>query len=139
MSILARIHEGIGALFIVACLLAFVWAWAVARRHRPLPPLYWGFLRRAVGGLFALQVVTGLLLLALGANVPTWLHWLYAALILVGVGAAEMLRPGSNMREILATAFTNGGRFDEARVAWMLMIFVALLAMRAFMTGAFGF
>jgi hypothetical protein len=139
LNVLARIHEAIGGLFIVACLLGFLWALAVARRHRPLPALFWGFLRKVVGGLLALQIVTGLLLLAFGARVPTSLHWVYAVLILLGVGVAEMLRPGSNLREALAPLFASRGVFDEARAGWMLLVFVLILALRAFTTGLFGF
>lgn len=139
MSALASIHGLFGLLFIAACLLAFAWALALSRGHHPIPELYWKFLRMGVGGLFAVQIVTGFALLALGANVRSYLHWVYAVLILFGVGLAEMLRPGSNLREVMAPIFAVRGVFQEARALWILTIIIAILGLRAYTTGRFGF
>ena len=134
-DVLPHIHEGVGLLFVIAAATAFVWAWTLSRRHKPLPKAYWSFIRVGVGGLFGLQILLGLSLLALGFHVPTPLHWLYVVLLILGVGAGEMLRPGSGMRQMVA----GGGPFDETRTYWILMLFVAVIALRAWTTGLFGF
>jgi hypothetical protein len=131
---LVRIHLWVGVLFVLASLLAFVWALAGGRRPGGLPDRYFRLVR-VIAGLLGLQVLSGFGLLASGHSMPTPMHWLYAVLLLIGVGAMEMLRPGGRLREYLQAE----GTYDEFRTWWILTLVVALLGMRAIMTGLLGF
>lgn len=113
-----------------------VWAWLLHRKRvRSLPETFWPWVRISAG-LFAFQIVTGLLLLALGYHLPTWLHLMYAGFTVLTVGAQEMLRPGANMRRVLAQA---NPVFDEPYWYGILALGNALFAMRQIMTGLLGF
>ena len=113
-----------------------IWGWLVHRRKgKALPATYWPWIRISAG-LFAFEVLTGLILLLMGYRFPTWLHAMYAGLILLAVGAQEMLRPGSNMRRVLTES---GPAFDEPYWFALLAAANAVFALRQVMTGFLGF
>lgn len=113
-----------------------IWAWLAYRRKRPaVPARYWTWLRVSAG-LFAFEVLTGLILLLMGYRFPTWLHAMYAAFILVAVGGQEMLRPGANLRRVLTESMPS---FNEPYwFAWLALL-NAVFGLRQVMTGILGF
>jgi hypothetical protein len=113
-----------------------LWGWLLHRGKRPaLPATYWTWLRISAA-LFAFEVLTGVILLIAGFRFPTWLHAMYAGLILLAVGAQEMLRPGANLRRVLAES---GPAFDEPYWFALLALANAVFALRQVMTGVLGF
>jgi hypothetical protein len=112
------------------------WGYVLYRKGRPaVPPTYWTWLRISAG-LFAFEVLTGLLLLLTGYRFPTWLHAMYAGLILLAVGAQEMLRPGANLRRVLTESAPS---FSEPYWFAILALANAVFALRQVMTGVLGF
>jgi hypothetical protein len=130
------VHLYGGEAFMGLNLILALWGWLVhRRRRRELPAAFWTWLRVSAG-LLALEIVSGALLLLAGVRLRSWLHLLYAALIVLTVGAQEMLRPGGSMRR----ALTSGGTaFDEPYWYGLLALANAVFAMRQVMTGLLGF
>jgi hypothetical protein len=112
-----------------------IWGWLVHRKKREsVPDTFWTWLRISAG-LFAFEVLTGVILLLMGYRFPTWLHAMYAGFILVAVGIQEMLRPGANLRRVLTEQMS----FSEPYWFAWLALANAVFALRQVMTGILGF
>jgi hypothetical protein len=86
---MTAVHAGVGVAVLGLCALAGGWgAWAWFR-HAP-SPAFWRLLRGAQAAIL-LQVVLGLVLLALGRH-PASLHVLYGVLPAVVMALAEQLK-----------------------------------------------
>ncbi len=120
----------VGWIFLAVSMGGAVWAYTVHRRKTPLPDRFWKGLR-AVAGLLGIQIVLGLLFIINGLHPRDPLHYMYAALVTLTVGAGEMLRPNATLGRILREE----GRLSEALVYAGLLLLAALFALRLEMTG----
>lgn len=120
----------VGWIFLAVSTVGAVWAYTCHRRKAPLPTRFWHGLR-AVAGLLGIQIILGLLFIIHGLHPRDPLHYMYAALVTLTVGACEMLRPNATLGRILREE----GRLSEALVYAGLLLLAALFALRLEMTG----
>lgn len=115
-------------------LLLAAWAGVSALRgRRILSPAFWAAVL-VVLALFALEVISGVLLFAGGARPRAGLHLLYGVLVVAAGVAQYGLRPGGFLRGRIPP----GPAFPESRVMALLCLTQAALIARAWMTGTFG-
>jgi len=120
---------------VVGNILLAVWAGVSAlRARRTLSPAFWATLLLVLAVL-AVQAVPGALLFLAGARPRTWLHLLYAVLVVAGGVAQYGLRPGGALRRVVAST---PGTFREPRVMALLCLTQAALIIRAWMTAVPG-
>ena len=124
------IHRLVGLVFMIVSFVLAVWAFVRQRQRQPLPPPYWRALRGAAA-LVALNVLLGLVLLSQGLRPADGLHYMYAGLVVVGVAAAELLRPRASLGRMLREE----GHFNEPTSYALLTLVVSLLTLRLWMTG----
>ena len=124
------LHLYVGLTFMFGMLGLSIWAYVLLRRKQSLPERFFRALR-ILAGLFAFQVLSGVLFLALGHLPKDVLHLLYAGLALLSVGASEMLRPTASFGRILREE----GNFKEAGVFALVAALAFLFALRLWMTG----
>ena len=119
---MTAVHEAVG--FGVVALFAVGWIWGGAAWVRKRPPgeRYWRWLSIAqIAAL--LQAGLGLVLLATGRALPTWLHLVYGLGPLLVLGVGHALARDENFRE-------------RPWVPFSLAAFICFgLALRALMTG----
>ena len=99
-----------------------------------MPHLFWWVLWLAQVPLGA-QVLLGISLAAGGGRPRTPYHLMYGALILLTLLALYGLRPGGWIRRTLVRG---GGAYRESRWVFLLVLFLAGLVGRAYITGVTG-
>ncbi len=130
LAVLLFLHLYVGLTFMFGMLGLSIWAYVLMRRRQSLPERFFRALR-LLAGLFGFQLLSGLLFIALGHLPKDLLHFLYAGLALLAVGASEMLRPTASFGRILREE----GHFKEAGVFALVAVAAFLFALRLWMTG----
>jgi len=103
-------------------------------RRYTMPHLFWWVLWLAQVPLGA-QVILGISLAAGGGRPRTPYHLMYGALILLTLLALYGLRPGGWIRRTLVR---DDGAYRESRWLFVLVLFLAGLVGRAYITGVSG-
>jgi hypothetical protein len=135
MATLLTVHASRALLAAVVAGNAVLALWAFGahlRGRRTLGATFWA-VALVVAALTVVQAASGAALAVGGMRPRTWLHFLYGALVLVGVVAQAGLRPGGFLRP----ALHNPGA-AAPRVLALLCLTQAALLLRAYTTGAWG-
>lgn len=134
--LMSSVHLVFGWLIVAGYFVAMAWGLGAWAGRRPRVAIAYWWWQRGVAALLAVQVLLGLYMLGRGQRPPDALHYLYAALLLVGVAFVESLKPGGRLRRRYAQA---GRPLRELPLAAFLGFALWAIALRALMTGLGGF